>query len=149
MPVGCLGVSGSAADSTLYLSSEASREASKEVERIELMQSRLLIQIFRVGERLEGEEPLSCTVCRPHTGLCCQAVPGLQVMADLVRANTEAVWNMALVKAVNTLSYQVRLITVCWRKEGFLPGCQRHVSLDSCDVSCCCRDTSVPATSSP
>ena len=102
MPVGCLGVSGSAADSSLYLSVEAGQQ----VERIEVMQSRLLIQIFRVEE--VGQERLACPSCSPHSEVCCQQVPGWRVMADLVRANTEAVWNMALVKAVNTLSYQVR-----------------------------------------
>lgn len=107
MPVGCLGVSGSAADSSLYLSVEA----GKQVERIEVMQSRLLIQIFRVQETGQVES-LTCPACYPHTEACCQLVPGWRVMADLVRANTEAVWNMALVKAVNTLTYQVRLRTL-------------------------------------
>ena len=44
--MGCLGLSGSSADSSLYLNSNS--EASRQAERIEVMQSRLLIQIFRV-----------------------------------------------------------------------------------------------------
>ena len=109
MPVGCLGLSGSSADSTLYLNSEASRQA----ERIEVMQSRLLIQIFRAvegGEGGQGGQALSCPVCAPYSQVCCQTVPGWKVMADLVKANSEAVWNLDLVRAVNTLSYQVSLL---------------------------------------
>ena len=111
MPVGCLGLSGSSADSTLYLNSEASRQA----ERIEVMQSRLLIQIFRalplplpLPASPGSPGQLSCSVCSPHSPVCCQTVPGWQVMADLVKANSEAVWNLDLVRAVNTLNYQVR-----------------------------------------
>ena len=55
------------------------------------------------------QDCLTCPVCAPHSPVCCQTVPGWRVMADLVKANSEAVWNMDLVRAVNTLSYQVRL----------------------------------------
>ena len=115
MPVGCLGLSGSVADSTLYLSGEASEAspASRQAEIIEVMQSRLLIQIFRVlpsnpSSPSSSSSQLSCSVCSPHSPVCCQTVPGWQVMADLVKANSEAVWNLELVRAVNTLNYQVR-----------------------------------------
>ena len=110
MPVGCLGLSGSVADSSLYLSGEVeASQASRQAEMIEVMQSRLLIQIFRVlPSSPASPSQLSCPVCSPHSPVCCQTVPGWQVMADLVRANSEAVWNMDLVRAVNTLSYQVR-----------------------------------------
>ena len=112
MPVGCLGLSGSVADSTLYLSGEAGEAApaSRQAEMLEVMQSRLLIQIFRAQPGSPGSPgQVSCSVCSPHSPVCCQTVSGWQVMADLVKANSEAVWNMDLVRAVNTLSYQVRL----------------------------------------
>ena len=110
MPVGCLGLTGSVADSTMYLNGEAGEadnKASRQAEMIEVMQSRLLIQIFRVAPSSPASPgQLSCPVCSPHSQVCCQAVPGWQVMADLVRANSEAVWNLELVRAVSTLNYQ-------------------------------------------
>ena len=114
MPVGCLGVSSrsGAADSSLYLNqvdSAAGDTVETMVENIEIMQHRLLIQLMRLtdgGGR--GGPLLACDACDQVGELCCQVDSGWAVMADLVRVNSEAVWCPGLVRAVNSLRYQVR-----------------------------------------
>ena len=114
MPVGCLGVSSrsGAADSSLYLNqadSAAGDKVETMVENIEIMQHRLLIHLMRLpdgGGR--GGPQLACDACDQVGELCCQADSGWAVMADLVRVNSEAVWCPGLVRAVNSLRYQVR-----------------------------------------
>ena len=114
MPVGCLGVSSrsGAADSSLYLNQADSAmgdTVETMVENIEIMQHRLLIQLMRLtdgGGR--GGPQLACDACDQVEELCCQADSGWAVMAGLVRVNSEAVWCPGLVRAVNSLRYQVR-----------------------------------------
>ena len=112
MPVGCLGVSSrsGAADSSLYLNqadSAAEDKLETMVENIEIMQRRLLIQLMRLTEATRGTPQLACDECEQLSDLCCQADSGWSVMADLVRVNSEAVWCPGLVRAVNSLRYQV------------------------------------------
>ena len=115
MPVGCLGVSSrsGAADSSLYLNqadskdSAAGEKVETMVENIEIMQRRLLIQLMRLTEASRGGPQLACDECEQLSDLCCQADSGWSVMADLVRVNSEAVWCPGLVRAVNSLRYQV------------------------------------------
>ena len=111
MPVGCLGVSSrsGAADSSLYLNQadSAGDKVETMVENIEIMQQRLLIQLMRLPESSRGGPQLLCDTCQPLTELCCQADSGWSLMADLVRINSEAVWCPSLVRAVNSLRYQV------------------------------------------
>ena len=68
MPVGCLGLSGSVADSTLYLSGEAGEAApaSRQAEMLEVMQSRLLIQIFRAQPGSPGSPGLALPLPPPR-----------------------------------------------------------------------------------
>ena len=110
MPVGCLGVSSrsGAADSSLYLNqadNAAEKKVETMVENIEIMQQRLLIQLMRLGPRGDRAQ-LPCDTCE----VCCQADSGWSLMADLVRVNSEAVWCPGLVRAVNSLRYQVSII---------------------------------------
>ena len=110
MPVGCLGVSSRAqAESSLYLDTMAASQDQQQQQEAEeprqLLARSLLIQVARLPSAAAGPE-LRCEVCGPGAR-CCQADSGWAVMADLVRANTEAVWNQALVRAVNNLHYQV------------------------------------------
>lgn len=113
MPVGCLGVSSRAqAESSLYLDTMAASQdhhhhQQEEEEPRQLLARSLLIQVARLPSAAAGPE-LRCEVCGPGAR-CCQADSGWAVMGDLVRANTEAVWNQALVRAVNSLHYQVKL----------------------------------------
>ena len=120
MPVGCLGVgSRSQADSSLYLDNIDSApgqdgdQVSDKAETFHLLQHKLLIQIFRVEPQLTASPAdrsglkMSCLTCQPWSEVCCQVDSGWSVMASLVSANSEAVWNQTLVKAVNSLTYQV------------------------------------------
>ena len=108
MPVGCLGASSrsGAADSSLYLDQvDRAEEVEDMVENIEMMQHKLLIQIMRVDQR--HNIGLPCDTCRQYSELCCQVDSGWSIMADLVKVNSEAVWSPGLVRAVNSLRYQV------------------------------------------
>ena len=126
MPVGCLGQSGpkglDVADSNLYLhnglngstgeTNGTESDASRQAEEIALMQQTLLLQIFRVekDERQGAVSPrtfLSCTTCSPYAPNCCQVESGWSLLANFVKVNSKAVWNTPLVKAVNSLCFQV------------------------------------------
>ena len=118
MPVGCLGVgSRSHADSSLYLdnidrdhsSEHSSAQVSDQVETIALLQDKLLIQIIRSEDtnNSDKETGLRCSTCHHLSGQCCQVEQGWTIMASFVRANCEAVWNQPLVRAVNSLIFQV------------------------------------------
>ena len=117
MPVGCLGVgSRSHADSSLYLdnidsaSGQDGDQVSDKVDTFQLLQHKLLIQIFRVEQvqlTASTGSRLTCVTCQPWAEQCCQVDSGWSVMESLVSANSEAVWNQTLVKAVNSLTYQV------------------------------------------
>ena len=114
MPVGCLGGSTrTTADSTLYLNNgevqEQGSEASKQAETMAVMQHTLLIQIFRVN----NDTTLSCTTCSPFSPVCCQVESGWSVLSKVVEVNSKCVWNQHLVRAINSLSFQVSLIKHC------------------------------------
>ena len=139
MPVGCLGVSSrSQAESSLYLDTmgtsgtpTASEDsAGKQAENLAMMQHKLLIQIFRVDTNISGGPQLSCSLCCRYSDRCCQVDSGWSVMADLVRVNSEAVWNMDLVRAVNSLKYQVKYISL---RIEFYSNC--NISLQDTDLS--------------
>ena len=76
MPVGCLGVSSRGqAESSLYLDTMGTLDndttgcARRQAESIEIMQQRLLIQIFRVGSREDLSLPaLTCVSCDRQSG---------------------------------------------------------------------------------
>ena len=74
-----------------------------------VMQHTLLIQIFRIRDDRSPEAPvsLSCPTCAPWSDVCCQVESGPRVLGCLVRANTRAVWNTGLMRALARLRYQV------------------------------------------
>ena len=114
MPVGCLGGSTRATtDSTLYLNNgqvqEPGSEASRQAETIAVMQHTLLVQIFRVN----SEATLSCATCSSFSPVCCQTESGWAVLSQVVQANSQCVWNQPLVKAINSLSFQVSVVKSC------------------------------------
>ena len=80
-----------------------------QVETIALLQDKLLIQIIRSEDtnNSDKETGLRCSTCHHLSGQCCQVEQGWTVMASFVRANCEAVWNQPLVRAVNSLIFQV------------------------------------------
>jgi len=113
MPVGCLsgGRSVGDADSTLYLNSdgmgpnqESGSDASRQADQMAVMQQTLLVQIFRIPQD-EGNI-LSCQTCSTFSSSCCQTESGWSALACLVEANSKAVWNLPLVRAVNSLCFQ-------------------------------------------
>ena len=114
MPVGCLGGSTrTTADSTLYLNNgevqDQGSEASRQAETMAVMQHTLLIQIFRVN----NDTTLSCTTCSLFSPVCCQVESGWTVLSKVVEMNSKCVWNQPLVRAVNSLSFQVSPIRHC------------------------------------
>ena len=50
---------------------------------------------------------LSCPTCAQWSDVCCQVESGPRVLGGLVRANTRAVWNTGLLRALARLRYQV------------------------------------------
>ena len=74
-----------------------------------VMQHTLLIQIFRIRDDSSPEAPvsLSCPTCAPWSEVCCQVESGPRMLGCLVRANTRAVWNTGLMRALARLRYQV------------------------------------------
>ena len=114
MHVGCLGGSTrTTADSTLYLNNgevqDQGSEASRQAETMAVMQHTLLIQIFRVN----NDTTLSCTTCSLFSPVCCQVESGWTVLSKVVEMNSKCVWNQPLVRAVNSLSFQVSPIKHC------------------------------------
>ena len=50
---------------------------------------------------------LCCPTCAQWSPVCCQVERGALVLASLVTANTRAVWNTGLLRALARLRYQV------------------------------------------
>ena len=76
------------------------------------MHHTLLLQIFPeagVEASLPAgpASPLSCPTCKPFSEICCQAEAGWSVLSSLVRTNMHNVWNVALIKMLTSLRYQV------------------------------------------
>ena len=101
MPVGC-----GRSDSRCPDAGQERRDGG-----LSLMHQTLLLQIFPRSEDGEGPAqgrgPLSCPTCKPFSEICCQAESGWSVLSSLVRTNLTNVWNVALIKMMTSLRYQV------------------------------------------
>ena len=53
------------------------------------------------------QESLSCSTCSSFSPSCCQVESGWDVLGALVRQGSLASWDPSLVRAVNSLSFQV------------------------------------------
>ena len=107
MPVGCLAHrarhTGCRRADSREKDTRDSRTRRRKGENITLMQHTLLLQIFRT----EGSAALSCPTCISFSPSCCQTESGWSILAKVVEANCQCVWNMPLVKAVACLKFQV------------------------------------------
>lgn len=106
MPVGCLAHrarhTGCRRADSREKDTRDSRTRRRKGENITLMQHTLLLQIFRT----EGSAALSCPTCISFSPSCCQTESGWSILAKVVEANCQCVWNMPLVKAVACLKFQ-------------------------------------------
>lgn len=106
MPVGCLAhgarhTGGRRADSR-EKDTRDGRTRRVTGEKITLMQHTLLLQIFRT----DPGAALSCPTCLSFSPSCCQTESGWSILAKVVEANCQCVWNMPLVRAVASLQFQ-------------------------------------------
>jgi len=106
MPVGCLAHrarhSGWRRADSRDRDTRDSRTRRQAGEQITLMQHTLLLQIFRT----EASPALSCPTCISFSPSCCQTESGWSILAKVVEANCQCVWNMPLVKAISCLQFQ-------------------------------------------
>lgn len=75
-----------------------------------VMQQTLLIQVLpshHHGDNISTR--VQCPTCSPWSPQCCQMVSGWSVLANIVSANSDTVWNQALVRTLARIQYQVRL----------------------------------------
>ena len=74
--------------------------------------SSVIFSDYRADVPAEAPPGLCCPTCAQWSPVCCQVERGALVLASLVTANTRAVWNTGLLRALGRLRYQVSVTII-------------------------------------